>query len=229
MLGQELAVMKTSTLDVGCALAKRSLASSTSTLAVLCVLALNKTFISSTDCQDATKHGRAALRPSARTNQQLGHSNRDAHLHARNEAASEIGNILRRLSTHSEYHADHHQFGPRDTAKHSRWPRALRMHSSVTPKILLRVFFIGAWAAGISIISEEVCAGMSRLGEYESSCAYNHQSRYTLLSLQYSVCLSVFPPTCVLHPRIVATPQEERSGAGLLMSQQVSRAAYRSI
>ncbi|KAF2630005.1 hypothetical protein BU25DRAFT_262812 [Macroventuria anomochaeta] len=80
-------------------------------------------------------------------------------------------------------------FGPRDTARHSKWPHALRMHGSVTPKILLRVTAVGAWAALISVSSGEVYLinvhpiVTTRLGilvglalKVRSSSAYN---RYT--------------------------------------------------
>ncbi|KAH4184796.1 hypothetical protein HBH96_158100 [Parastagonospora nodorum] len=47
-------------------------------------------------------------------------------------------------------------FSPRDLTRHSKWPRALRMHGSVTPKILLRTILIGLWSAGITAISQRV-------------------------------------------------------------------------
>ncbi|KAH7406884.1 Bestrophin, RFP-TM, chloride channel-domain-containing protein [Phaeosphaeria sp. MPI-PUGE-AT-0046c] len=46
--------------------------------------------------------------------------------------------------------------GPRDVTRHSKWPRALRMHGSVTPKILLRTILVGIWATVITTISQRV-------------------------------------------------------------------------
>ncbi|KAF2828042.1 UPF0187-domain-containing protein [Ophiobolus disseminans] len=46
--------------------------------------------------------------------------------------------------------------GPRDVTRHSKWPRALRMHGSVTPKILIRTIAIGIWAAIITTIHQRV-------------------------------------------------------------------------
>jgi ion channel-forming bestrophin family protein len=48
------------------------------------------------------------------------------------------------------------QVGPRDVTRHSKWPCALRMHGSVTSKILLRTIAVGIWAAIITTIHKNV-------------------------------------------------------------------------
>lgn len=42
--------------------------------------------------------------------------------------------------------------GPRDMDKHSKWPIFMRMHGSVTPKMILPILLVGAWATAISCI-----------------------------------------------------------------------------
>ncbi|OAG02183.1 uncharacterized protein CC84DRAFT_1126339 [Paraphaeosphaeria sporulosa] len=46
--------------------------------------------------------------------------------------------------------------GPRDIRRHSKWPRALRMHGSVAPKLVAPLLGIGMWSALITTISEKV-------------------------------------------------------------------------
>ncbi|PSN74901.1 UPF0187-domain-containing protein [Corynespora cassiicola Philippines] len=46
--------------------------------------------------------------------------------------------------------------GPRDIGRHSKWPRALRMHGSVTPKLIVPVFGIALWASAVTCFSEKV-------------------------------------------------------------------------
>jgi putative membrane protein len=46
--------------------------------------------------------------------------------------------------------------GPRDIAKHSKWPNFLRMHGSIVPKMILPLFFIGAWATAVTVIYMKV-------------------------------------------------------------------------
>ncbi|RDA92022.1 hypothetical protein CP533_0991 [Ophiocordyceps camponoti-saundersi (nom. inval.)] len=43
--------------------------------------------------------------------------------------------------------------GPRDMARHSRWPLILRLHGSIMPKLILPVSLISIWSAAITIIS----------------------------------------------------------------------------
>ncbi|KAF2641847.1 UPF0187 domain membrane protein [Massarina eburnea CBS 473.64] len=47
-------------------------------------------------------------------------------------------------------------WGPRDISRHSRWPRALRIHGSVAPKLIIPMFCIACWTALIVVISEKV-------------------------------------------------------------------------
>ncbi|KAF2652932.1 UPF0187-domain-containing protein [Lophiostoma macrostomum CBS 122681] len=47
-------------------------------------------------------------------------------------------------------------FGPRDIERHSKIPRALRMHGSVAPKLILPTICVALWAALISAISQEI-------------------------------------------------------------------------
>ncbi|SPN98710.1 related to UPF0187 domain membrane protein [Cephalotrichum gorgonifer] len=46
--------------------------------------------------------------------------------------------------------------GPRDIGKHSKWPLFLRMHGSITPKLILPLLFVGGWATAITLICEKV-------------------------------------------------------------------------
>ncbi|PHH77389.1 hypothetical protein CDD80_666 [Ophiocordyceps camponoti-rufipedis] len=46
--------------------------------------------------------------------------------------------------------------GPRDMARHSRWPLLLRLHGSILPKLILPVILISIWSATITIVSIKV-------------------------------------------------------------------------
>ncbi|KAI0201607.1 Bestrophin, RFP-TM, chloride channel-domain-containing protein [Astrocystis sublimbata] len=43
--------------------------------------------------------------------------------------------------------------GPRDAAKHSKWPLFLQLHGSITPKMILPLLAIGAWASLVTALS----------------------------------------------------------------------------
>ncbi|KAI1821467.1 Bestrophin, RFP-TM, chloride channel-domain-containing protein [Xylaria intraflava] len=45
--------------------------------------------------------------------------------------------------------------GPRDIAKHSKWPLFLQLHGSITPKLIVPLIAIGAWATLITVLSKE--------------------------------------------------------------------------
>ncbi|KAI1429716.1 Bestrophin, RFP-TM, chloride channel-domain-containing protein [Xylaria sp. FL1777] len=45
--------------------------------------------------------------------------------------------------------------GPRDIAKHSKWPLFLQLHGSITPKMIVPLVAIGAWATLITVLSKE--------------------------------------------------------------------------
>ncbi|KAI0191956.1 Bestrophin, RFP-TM, chloride channel-domain-containing protein [Xylaria flabelliformis] len=45
--------------------------------------------------------------------------------------------------------------GPRDIAKHSKWPLFLQLHGSITPKMIIPLLAIGAWATLITALSAE--------------------------------------------------------------------------
>ncbi|KAI0535463.1 Bestrophin, RFP-TM, chloride channel-domain-containing protein [Xylaria digitata] len=45
--------------------------------------------------------------------------------------------------------------GPRDTSKHSKWPLFLQLHGSITPKMIVPLIAIGAWATLITVLSKE--------------------------------------------------------------------------
>ncbi|KAG5926557.1 hypothetical protein E4U53_003057 [Claviceps sorghi] len=40
--------------------------------------------------------------------------------------------------------------GPRDIARHSKWPLFLQMHGSILPKMILPLFFVGVWSTAIT-------------------------------------------------------------------------------
>ncbi|KAI1131124.1 Bestrophin, RFP-TM, chloride channel-domain-containing protein [Nemania abortiva] len=43
--------------------------------------------------------------------------------------------------------------GPRDIAKHSKWPLFLQLHGSITPKMIVPLIVIGGWASLITALS----------------------------------------------------------------------------
>ena len=45
------------------------------------------------------------------------------------------------------------QVGPRDMAKHSKWPFFLRMHGSVLPKMILPLTVVAIWSTVITCVS----------------------------------------------------------------------------
>lgn len=45
---------------------------------------------------------------------------------------------------------------PRDTEKHSKLPYFIRMHGSITPRVIVPLLFVGSWATLITCISEYV-------------------------------------------------------------------------
>ncbi|KAK2589467.1 hypothetical protein QQS21_012858 [Conoideocrella luteorostrata] len=46
--------------------------------------------------------------------------------------------------------------GPRDIAKHSKWPIFLQMHGSILPKLVLPLLFIAGWSTAITVIHQKV-------------------------------------------------------------------------
>lgn len=67
-----------------------------------------------------------------------------------------------RYQTRHGLDIDDYFAGPRDMQKHSKLPFFMRVHGSVTPKMLLPLTFVGAWATAITCISQIV----HPLGEY---------------------------------------------------------------
>lgn len=51
--------------------------------------------------------------------------------------------------------AENYFEGPRDMAKHSKWPFFLRMHGSVLPKMIIPLFVVAAWSTIITVICEK--------------------------------------------------------------------------
>ncbi|KAK9415224.1 hypothetical protein SUNI508_02072 [Seiridium unicorne] len=43
--------------------------------------------------------------------------------------------------------------GPRDIAKHSKWPLFLQMHGSITPKMVVPLIFVTAWSTWITVVT----------------------------------------------------------------------------
>ncbi|KAI0382312.1 UPF0187-domain-containing protein [Hypomontagnella monticulosa] len=46
--------------------------------------------------------------------------------------------------------------GPRDIAKHSKWPLFLQLHGSILPKMIVPLLVVAAWATLITVISKKV-------------------------------------------------------------------------
>ncbi|KAJ5743000.1 hypothetical protein N7533_010102 [Penicillium manginii] len=51
---------------------------------------------------------------------------------------------------------DRYFHGPRDMDKHSKWPIFLRMHGSVTPKMILPMLWVAGWSTAVTLISAKV-------------------------------------------------------------------------
>jgi hypothetical protein len=49
--------------------------------------------------------------------------------------------------------------------KHSKWPIFMRMHGSVTPKMILPLLIVGGWATAITCICQFV---------WNSKCPFLH-------------------------------------------------------
>ena len=56
----------------------------------------------------------------------------------------------------SSIRVDYSVTKPRDIEKHSKWPYFMRMHGSITPRMIVPLVFIGIWATIITCISEYV-------------------------------------------------------------------------
>ncbi|KAI1326763.1 Bestrophin, RFP-TM, chloride channel-domain-containing protein [Xylariaceae sp. FL0255] len=57
---------------------------------------------------------------------------------------------------HTGIELDDYFTGPRDLTKHSKWPLFLQLQGSITPKMIVPLLSIGAWATLITAISEKV-------------------------------------------------------------------------
>lgn len=55
---------------------------------------------------------------------------------------------------HGPQGLDDYFTGPRDLARHSKWPVFLQMHGSILPKMIMPLFFVGAWATAVTVVSE---------------------------------------------------------------------------
>ncbi|KAJ3482305.1 hypothetical protein NLG97_g7606 [Lecanicillium saksenae] len=55
---------------------------------------------------------------------------------------------------HGPQNIDDYFTGPRDLARHSKWPVFLQMHGSILPKMILPLLVVGAWATTVTVISE---------------------------------------------------------------------------
>jgi putative membrane protein len=72
---------------------------------------------------------------------------------ANNGTTTPIPWVMRQQTS---FDIDNYFNGPRDTARHSKWPVFLQMHGSVLPKMVLPLLFIGGWASGVTLISQYV-------------------------------------------------------------------------
>ncbi|KAI1847504.1 hypothetical protein JX265_000754 [Neoarthrinium moseri] len=51
--------------------------------------------------------------------------------------------------------------GPRDIAKHSKWPLFLQMHGSILPKLIIPLLFVAAWSSWITVLHEQKIANLA--------------------------------------------------------------------
>ncbi|CAI6337212.1 unnamed protein product [Periconia digitata] len=66
----------------------------------------------------------------------------------------DIPSAASRRQTTNSLDAGDYFVGPRDMAKHSKWPFFLRMHGSVLPKMILPLIVVAIWSTAITVISE---------------------------------------------------------------------------
>ncbi|KZM24893.1 uncharacterized protein EKO05_0010973 [Ascochyta rabiei] len=61
-----------------------------------------------------------------------------------------------RIQTTGSLDAEDYFIGPRDMAKHSKWPIFFRMHGSVLPKMIIPLLVVTLWSTAITVISKKV-------------------------------------------------------------------------
>ncbi|KAF2623706.1 UPF0187-domain-containing protein [Macroventuria anomochaeta] len=61
-----------------------------------------------------------------------------------------------RVQTTGSLDAEDYFIGPRDMAKHSKWPFFLRMHGSVLPKMIIPLIVVTIWSTAITVISKKL-------------------------------------------------------------------------
>ncbi|KAJ4319101.1 hypothetical protein N0V94_004061 [Neodidymelliopsis sp. IMI 364377] len=59
-----------------------------------------------------------------------------------------------RIQTTGSLDAEDYFIGPRDMAKHSKWPFFMRMHGSVLPKMIIPLIVVTIWSTAITLISQ---------------------------------------------------------------------------
>lgn len=64
--------------------------------------------------------------------------------------------VPKRQDTHTSASIEDYFARPRDTEKHSKLPYFIRMHGSITPRMIVPLVFVGFWATLITCISEYV-------------------------------------------------------------------------
>jgi predicted membrane chloride channel (bestrophin family) len=57
---------------------------------------------------------------------------------------------------HASFDIDDYFTGPRDMARHSKWPLFMQMHGSILPKMILPLLFIGVWSTAITYVAMRV-------------------------------------------------------------------------
>lgn len=62
--------------------------------------------------------------------------------------------VTKQHTGHASVEAADYFVGPRDMAKHSKWPFFMRMHGSVLPKMILPLFVVAVWSTAITLICE---------------------------------------------------------------------------
>ncbi|KAH6611988.1 Bestrophin, RFP-TM, chloride channel-domain-containing protein [Boeremia exigua] len=59
-----------------------------------------------------------------------------------------------RVQTTGSLDAEDYFIGPRDMAKHSKWPFFMRMHGSVLPKMIIPLLVVTVWSTAITCVSK---------------------------------------------------------------------------
>ncbi|KAI1810357.1 Bestrophin, RFP-TM, chloride channel-domain-containing protein [Poronia punctata] len=109
--------------------------------------------VHATNGEHAIPHAAAEGRDQGEKNNHVDITAQDIKLNSFSRHGTVSHNPFSRKNTTIDL--DDYFTGPRDTAKHSKWPLFLQLHGSITPKMLVPLIVIGAWATLITVLSKK--------------------------------------------------------------------------